>query len=499
MMGKTILVVDDSKTIRRVVELTFHGSEFAVVQAADGQEGLERAHQLRPDLVLADCQMPGKSGYELAAALKASPSTQHIPVVLLAGGFEPFDQGRARIAGASGHIQKPFDTQALISLVKELTGVQVDSDVPLSFAAALARRQAAQQPPAPTPPAPPADAPPVAAQRAPSNPPARAPSSSRPSATLPSWAAPVRAPSQAPAARSPEPRLPEPVEPPSVPAAAPEPPPWQRQTPPATTSPFGAPREELVDDVEEVEEIEELVEVEAVSLDIEIQETPSLLETAEPPPAPPEATAQAAAWAEEDLAEGEEEAALANSAAGPSLEPPPPPGAGRAPVNLDVWALADGAPNGGVIEEISIEDIPIEDPEPVDEEAPILEAPEDAFAPLDEAEPLEIEPVAAWSQVAREADRSTLDLRPETAGVVEPPPAAAPAAAQLAEQVATRLADQVAEPVAAALEPRVPGLSKAELLQVAREVIEQVAWEVVPDLAEVIIKAELERLLRDQD
>ena len=67
-----------------------------------------------PDLVLADVLMPGKSGYEVCEALKSDPATASIPVLLLAGNFEPFDEARARAARADAHIVKPFESQAFI-------------------------------------------------------------------------------------------------------------------------------------------------------------------------------------------------------------------------------------------------------------------------------------------------------------------------------------------------------------------------------------------------
>src|SRR5262249_40177261 len=68
-------------------------------------------------IVLADVVMPGKSGYDVCAALKADPALAHIPVLLLTGTFETFDEDRAARVGADGHITKPFEAQALVELV----------------------------------------------------------------------------------------------------------------------------------------------------------------------------------------------------------------------------------------------------------------------------------------------------------------------------------------------------------------------------------------------
>src|SRR5262249_12668462 len=77
----------------------------------------------------------------LCSQIKHGSATANIPVLLLAGAFEPFDDRRAAEARADGHIKKPFDSQSLIDRVKSLTGAQVGSEMPMSFAASLAARQ----------------------------------------------------------------------------------------------------------------------------------------------------------------------------------------------------------------------------------------------------------------------------------------------------------------------------------------------------------------------
>ncbi len=119
-MTKTILVADDSRTIRHVVSLTFVSTDFRVVPADSAKDALDRIKNERPDLVLADVGMPGVDGYQLCQELKQSAVTSGIPVVLMAGAFEPFDEVRAEQARADGHIKKPFETQKLIEQVKTL-------------------------------------------------------------------------------------------------------------------------------------------------------------------------------------------------------------------------------------------------------------------------------------------------------------------------------------------------------------------------------------------
>lgn len=119
---RTILVADDSVTIRRVVELTFSGTPFRVESVGTGAEAIDRLESLRPDLVLADVVMPEPSGYEICTRVKRS--SRPVPVLLLAGTFEPFDPQRARECGADGHVVKPFDSRALVELVERLLVVR---------------------------------------------------------------------------------------------------------------------------------------------------------------------------------------------------------------------------------------------------------------------------------------------------------------------------------------------------------------------------------------
>ena len=117
-MRRTIPLADDSVTIRKIVELTFSESDIRVESVASGREALERLNDLRPDLVLADVVMPGPSGYDVCRAIKASD--RPVPVLLLAGTFEPFDAVEARACGSDGHVTKPFDSRQLVERIEQL-------------------------------------------------------------------------------------------------------------------------------------------------------------------------------------------------------------------------------------------------------------------------------------------------------------------------------------------------------------------------------------------
>ena len=121
-MPQTLLLADDSVTIQRVIELTFADEDITVVAVSDGDRAIERIESDPPDIVLVDIGMPGRSGYEVAHHIKQSPRLQHIPVLLLAGAFEPVDQAKAMAAGCNGVLAKPFEPQLVIARVKELLG-----------------------------------------------------------------------------------------------------------------------------------------------------------------------------------------------------------------------------------------------------------------------------------------------------------------------------------------------------------------------------------------
>lgn len=117
-----ILVADDSVTMQKIVSLAFNDQDVEIESVSDGEAALDSAHIFEPDIVLADVIMPGYSGYEVCARIKEDPELEHIPVVLLVGTFEPFDELEASRVKCDGHIMKPFDTAELIQMVHSLVG-----------------------------------------------------------------------------------------------------------------------------------------------------------------------------------------------------------------------------------------------------------------------------------------------------------------------------------------------------------------------------------------
>jgi CheY-like chemotaxis protein len=119
-MSKTLLLADDSSTIQRVVELTFAEEGIRVITVDDGEQALRSIERDQPDIVLVDVGMPRVDGYSVSSHVKSSPEWQHIPVLLLAGAFEPIDEDRARAARCDGVLIKPFEPRMLASRVQEL-------------------------------------------------------------------------------------------------------------------------------------------------------------------------------------------------------------------------------------------------------------------------------------------------------------------------------------------------------------------------------------------
>ncbi|MGE5236883.1 MAG: response regulator [Acidobacteriota bacterium] len=120
IMAGTVLLADDSITIQKVVELTFAETDHTVVAVGSGRDLLGRIADVKPDVVLCDVVMPDMNGYDVCQSLKSDPATLHIPVVLLTGTFEPFDRDRALAAGCDAIVTKPFEARELISTVEDL-------------------------------------------------------------------------------------------------------------------------------------------------------------------------------------------------------------------------------------------------------------------------------------------------------------------------------------------------------------------------------------------
>jgi PleD family two-component response regulator len=117
-VGERILVVDNEADIRRFIEVNLRLEGFEVLVAADGAEGLARAKEEDPSLVLLDVMMPGIDGIEVCRRLRADPRTSHIPVILLTAKSMTVDKVVGLAAGADDYVLKPFDPMELVARVQ---------------------------------------------------------------------------------------------------------------------------------------------------------------------------------------------------------------------------------------------------------------------------------------------------------------------------------------------------------------------------------------------
>jgi two-component system, chemotaxis family, chemotaxis protein CheY len=120
-MIKNILAIDDSAAMREILTATFTAAGYAVTVAADGVEGLEAALAEAFDLMLTDQHMPGKSGLDLIAELRTNHAYHATPILVLTTESSEAFKTEARLAGATGWIEKPLDPEMLTDLVAALS------------------------------------------------------------------------------------------------------------------------------------------------------------------------------------------------------------------------------------------------------------------------------------------------------------------------------------------------------------------------------------------
>lgn len=146
-MAKRILIADDSVTIQKAFAMTFAGADDVTVTGArSADEGLALAQRAHPDLIIADGVMPGRSGYDLCASIKADPGLRGVPVYILASLQQPYDDARGQKAGADGQLTKPWETGAMMERVRDLLGRPAGSRLPAGAPPAPAPRSAASLP-----------------------------------------------------------------------------------------------------------------------------------------------------------------------------------------------------------------------------------------------------------------------------------------------------------------------------------------------------------------
>ena len=114
-----VVVIDDSPTIRKIMELTLQRMDLRVVSAASGVAGLAAVAEHNPVLIFLDIVLPNVNGYQLCQVIKRNPRYRHIPVIMLSGKDGLFDKVRGRLAGANDYITKPFEPGAVLAAVRK--------------------------------------------------------------------------------------------------------------------------------------------------------------------------------------------------------------------------------------------------------------------------------------------------------------------------------------------------------------------------------------------
>ncbi|MEZ5626713.1 MAG: response regulator [Rhodocyclaceae bacterium] len=121
-MTKNVLAVDDSASIRQMVNFTLRSAGYTVVDAMDGRDGLARAREQQFDLVLTDQNMPHMDGLALIRALRELPAYRQVPILMLTTESSDAMKAQGRSAGATGWMVKPFDPLKLIEVVRKVIG-----------------------------------------------------------------------------------------------------------------------------------------------------------------------------------------------------------------------------------------------------------------------------------------------------------------------------------------------------------------------------------------
>ena len=120
-MSKRILTVDDSVTMRNLLRAVLSTAGFNIVQAEDGVKGLEALNGDQFDVIVTDINMPNMDGFTFIEHLRARPDNKSTPVLVLTTESDPEKKARARAAGATGWIVKPFDPAKLLATINRVS------------------------------------------------------------------------------------------------------------------------------------------------------------------------------------------------------------------------------------------------------------------------------------------------------------------------------------------------------------------------------------------
>ncbi|MBW1871675.1 MAG: response regulator [Deltaproteobacteria bacterium] len=499
-MPKTLLLADDSITIQRVVGITFANEDYEITTVDNGEDAVTKAKEITPDIILADVIMPKKNGYEVCEAVKNDPDLQHVPVLLLAGTFEAFDENRAREVGADGHITKPFESQALIDKVNELVGAAPSPGMPSPLqpvtsatpAAAATPEPISPQPaptpkPAPATPAPvvsPAPPPPVVSPvpPAPISPPVTP--EPKPLEPMPLEPMPLEPKPLEPKPLEPKPLEPKPLEPKPL-----EPKPLEPK--PLEPKPFEpTPLEPKPLEPTPIEPAPVPTPFEPKPIESPADEPkPFELGPIDDKPAEPEPL---------DLTPSEPEPIEPAALESPAATPVPAFGASEPLTDLEPAPVEADAKDDDFKTDVTQPFSSIDEkPAPVEEET--FEPKEETLAELanqtSTAEPAEdVELPSVDIDDEGLVDDAT-DAKPELAPIHE----FIPKPDEVGETQSDTTSDQAAPSEDVDFgEEAAQSLPKDRLEAIAKEAIEKVVWEIVPQLAETILREEIEKLVKEK-
>src|SRR5512145_1876119 len=120
MSAKTILYIEDNEMNRKIVRDLLKRTKYALIEAHDGEAGVAKALEVRPDLILMDIQLPKISGVEATRRLRAEAATAKTPIIAITSFALSGDDQRAKEAGASAYLAKPYSPFTLLELIRKL-------------------------------------------------------------------------------------------------------------------------------------------------------------------------------------------------------------------------------------------------------------------------------------------------------------------------------------------------------------------------------------------
>ena len=126
--GTKVLVIDDSKTIRRTAEALLKKEGFEVLTAEDGYEALPKIVDFRPHIIFVDIMMPRLDGYQTCALIKHNQAFKKTPVIMLSSKDGLFDRARGRLVGAEDYVTKPFSKDELLGAIRRYVSPR-ESDI----------------------------------------------------------------------------------------------------------------------------------------------------------------------------------------------------------------------------------------------------------------------------------------------------------------------------------------------------------------------------------